>query len=376
MCDHIVQNNFVGMTDQTLSDRVIFHEAFTAMTTASPRLPGDFLTVKPDWLALHHEAALDPPLPIVDPHHHLWAHAGDPYFLQELLADTSTGHRIESTVFVECRALYRASGPVEMKSLGETEFVNGVAAMSASGQFGDTRACAAIVGNVDLRLGARAQRVLEAHMAAAGGRFRGIRNVSAWDASGIRATSASPPPGMLLDPQFRAGFASLAKLGLSFDAWLVHTQHNDFLDLARAFPDTVLVLDHCGGPLGVGPYAGRRDEVFATWRASIQEIARCPNVHIKLGGLGMHTPGFDFHLRAHPPSSQDLAQAWAPYIEACIEAFGPQRAMFESNFPVDKGTCSYAVLWNAFKRITAGCTDDEKAALFSGTARAVYRIES
>ena len=204
------------------------------MTTPSPRLPDDFLTVRPDWLALHDEAALAPAMPIVDPHHHLWGHAGNPYFLPELLADTSTGHRIEATVFVECRAMYRADGPLEAKSLGETEFVNGVAAMSASGQFGPTRACTAIVGNVDLRWGARAYAALEAHIAVAGGRFRGIRNGSAWDASGIRATSANPPPGLLLDPDFRVGFASLARLGLSFDAWLVQSQHADFLDLARA----------------------------------------------------------------------------------------------------------------------------------------------
>ena len=344
------------------------------MTTPSSRLPEDFLTVRPDWLALHDEAALAPAMPIIDPHHHLWGHAGHPYFLPELLADTNTGHRIEATVFVECRAMYRADGPVEAKSLGETEFVNGVAAMSASGQFGPTRACAAIVGNVDLRWGARAHAALEAHIAVAGGRFRGIRNGSAWDASGIRATSANPPPGLLLDPDFRVGFASLARLGLSFDAWLVHTQHSDFLDLARAFPDTVMVLDHCGGPLGIGPYAGRRDEVFATWSASLREIARCPNVRIKLGGLGMHTPGFDFHRRERPPSSEELAKAWTPYIETCIDAFGPKRSMFESNFPVDKGTCSYGALWNAFKRIAARYSDDEKTALFSGTAASVYRI--
>ena len=345
------------------------------MTTPSSRLPEDFLTVRPDWLALHDEAALAPAMPIVDPHHHLWGHAGNPYFLPELLADTSTGHRIEATVFVECRAMYRADGPVEAKSLGETEFVNGVAAMSASGQFGPTRACAAIVGNVDLRWGARAHAALEAHIAVAGGRFRGIRNGSAWDASGIRATSANPPPGLLLDPDFRVGFASLARLGLSFDAWLVQSQHADFLDLARAFPDTTLVLDHCGGPLGIGPYANRRDEVFATWRTSLQAIARCPNVQIKLGGLGMHTLGFDFPRQARPPSSEALAQAWAPYIETCVEAFGAQRAMFESNFPVDRVSCDYATLWNALKRLASGASADEKALLFRDVARTTYRLD-
>jgi predicted TIM-barrel fold metal-dependent hydrolase len=348
----------------------------TATAIDASQLPDDFIRIRPDWVAGYSEPALEPDLPIIDPHHHLWVHAGVPYLLPELLADTNTGHRIIATVFVECRAMYRARGTLETRSLGETEFANGIAAMSASGLFGATRACAAIVGNVDLRLGARARDALQAHVAISGGRFRGIRNVSAWHASGIRATSANPPEGLLLDPEFRKGFACLAPLGLSFDSWLVHTQLDDFLDLARAFPDTTLVLDHVGGPLGIGLYRGRRDEVFTEWRSRIQAVAQCPNVHVKLGGLGMHTPGFDFHLKNQPPSSEELAQAWRPYIETCIDAFGADRAMFESNFPVDKGTCGYGVLWNAFKRIAAGCSDTEKQALFCGTAAKVYRIET
>ncbi len=348
----------------------------TAPPIDASQLPDDFLRVRPDWVAQYSEPAIEPDLPIIDPHHHLWVHGGVPYLLPELLADTDTGHRITATVFVECRAMYRAQGTLETRSLGETEFANGTAAMSASGLFGPTRACAAIVGNVDLRLGARARDALQAHVAISGGRFRGIRNVSAWHASGIRATSANPPAGLLLDPEFRKGFACLAPLGLSFDAWLVHTQLDDFLDLAQAFPDTTLVLDHVGGPLGIGLYRGRREEVFAEWRSRIQSVAQCPNVHVKLGGLGMHTPGFEFHLQDQPPSSEALARAWRPYIETCIEAFGAHRAMFESNFPVDKGSCGYGVLWNAFKRIATGCSDTEKQALFSGTAAKVYRIES
>ena len=338
------------------------------------RVSNDFIALKPDWLALHREEPLEPGLPIVDPHHHLWDHPGNPYLLPDLLKDLDCGHNIVATVFVECRAMYRADAPVERKSLGETEFVNGIAAMSASGAYGPARVCAGIVGNVDLRHGARAGAILEAHMAVAGGRFRGIRNGSAWHPDGIKATSANPPPGLLQDRSFREGFASLARLGLSFDAWLLHTQIDDILDLARAFPGTPLVLDHVGGPLGIGPYVGKRDEVFAQWRQAIGELARCPNVHVKLGGLGMHTIGFDFHARARPPTSQELAQAWRPYIETCIAAFGARRSMFESNFPVDKGTCSYQVLWNAFKRIAAACSDDETTALFGGTATRVYRL--
>ena len=340
----------------------------------APRVSNDFIAVKPDWLALHREEVLEPGLRIVDPHHHHWDHVGDPYLLPELLADIGSGHNVVATVFVECRAMYRADGPDELKSLGETEFVNGIAAMSASGAYGPARACAGIVGNVDLRLGSRAAPILEAHMAVAGARFRGIRRGSAWHAAGIKATSASPPPGLLLDRDFRAGFACLAPLGLSFDAWLLHTQLGDIIDLARVFPDTTIVLDHLGGPVGIGPYLGKRDEVFADWRRGITALARCPNVQVKIGGLGMHTFGTDFHARERPPSSQELAQAWKPYVETCIEAFGAARAMFESNFPVDKGTCSYQVLWNAFKRLTANASADDKAALYSGTAQRVYRL--
>ncbi len=347
------------------------------MTTAAidpSRISNDFIALKPDWLALHREEPLEPGLPIIDPHHHLWDHAGNPYLFPDLQKDLDCDHNIVATVFLECRAMYRADGPEEMKSLGETEFVNGIAAMSASGAYGATRACAGIVGNVDLRYGAHAGALLEAHMAVAGGRFRGIRRGSAWHASGIKATSANPPPELLLDGKFREGFACLARLGLSFDAWLVHTQIDEVIDLARAFPDTTIILDHVGGPLGIGPYVGQRDAVFAEWSAAIRELARCRNVHVKLGGLGMHTIGFDFHARAQPPNSEQLADAWRPYIETCIAAFGAERSMFESNFPVDKGTCSYQVLWNAFKRIAAGCSASEKSALFSGTANKVYRL--
>jgi len=344
-----------------------------ASSTSAPIATG-FLTVRPDWLALHHEDALEPDLPIVDPHHHLWDRPGNRYLLPELLQDTNSGHNVVATLFVECRAMYRDEGPDERKSLGETEFVNGIAAQSASGGYGKTKACAGIVGNVDLRFGSRAKAALEAHVAVSGGRFRGIRNVSPWHPSGIRASTATPPPELLRDKSFREGFAALGQLGLTFDAWLLHTQLDDVIDLARAFPGTTIILDHVGGPLGIGPYAGKRDEVFSAWSGKIRELARCPNVVVKLGGLAMHTTGFDFPERAKPATSEQLAEAWKPYIETCIDAFGPQRGMFESNFPVDKGTCSYAVLWNTFKRLAKSFSAAEKTALFSGTACKVYGI--
>ena len=345
-------------------------------TANTGRESNDFIALNPQWLALRTEAVLAPDLPIVDPHHHLWDHDGNRYLMPELLLDIGGGHKVLSTVFVECRAMYRADGPEALKSLGETEFVNGIAAMSASGAYGPTRVCAGIVGNVDLRLGARAENPLHAHIAAAGGRLRGIRRGSAWHPAGLKVTSANPPPGLLMQPDFRAGFALLARLGLSFDAWLVHTQIDEIIDLARAFPDTTIVLDHVGGPLGIGPYACKRDEVFAIWRQSIRQLAACANVYVKIGGLGMHTMGFDFHSRDLPPSSEELALAWKPYVETAIECFGADRAMFESNFPVDKGSCSYTTLWNAFKRLSAGYGSAEKTALFSGTASKVYRLDA
>jgi predicted TIM-barrel fold metal-dependent hydrolase len=238
------------------------------------------------------------------------------------------------------------------------------------------RICAGIVSHVNLLLGDGARAVLEAEIAAGNGRFRGIRHSSAWDAdASVAAMYATRPKGLLLDPTFRKGFACLAPLGLSFDAWMFHPQLDEFADLARAFPDTKIVLDHCGGPVGVGRFAGKREETFAVWKASIQEVAKCPNVSVKLGGLAMRLLGYDFHERPVPPSSEEAAAAWRPYIETCIEAFGPARAMFESNFPPDKGQCSYQVIYNAFKRIAAQYSEAEKTALFSKTAADFYRLQ-
>ena len=249
--------------------------------------------------------------------------------------------------------------------------------MSASGAYGPTRAAAGIVGLVDLTIGARAEEVLRAHIAAAGPRFKGIRYCAGWEdkAEQIHNSHNNPPPHVYRDhAKFREGFATLRGLGLSFDAWLYHPQLGDLIDLARAFPEQPIVLDHVGGPLGLGWYADKRDEIFVGWKTDIQELAGCPNVTVKLGGLGMRINGFQFHHREKPPSSQDLANAWQPYMEVCIEAFGVNRCMFESNFPVDKISGSYAIYWNAFKRLAAGASGDEKAALFRETARRFYRL--
>jgi predicted TIM-barrel fold metal-dependent hydrolase len=340
------------------------------------------------------EEILDPGLPIIDPHHHLWDRSMVPagegpehpfmtaiapagrYLLDELLADLGSGHNVIATVFVECHAFYRADGPPELQSLGETEFVTGVAAMSASGAYGPLRACAGIVGNVDLTLGDAAAPILERHVAAGGGRFRGVRNAASHDADpDVLGPLARVAEGLYRRDDFRAGFARLAPLGLSFDAWMLEPQLPDLVDLARAFPETRIVLDHVGTPLGLGRYAGRRDERFGVWRDHIRDLARLPNVAVKLGGLAMAFCNFPSFLAEPRAPSQQLADEWRPYVETCIEAFGAHRCMFESNFPVDMGACDYATLWNAFKRLAAGASEEEKAALFAGTAREVYRLD-
>jgi predicted TIM-barrel fold metal-dependent hydrolase len=336
---------------------------------------GLFVEPREDWLALRQEEIIDPARPIVDPHHHLW-NRGHRYLIEEMAADIASGHNIIATVYVDCRSMYRAQGPEALRPVGEVEFANGVAAMSASGGYGKAAICAGIVSHANLLLGDAAKPVLEAEIAAGNGRFRGIRHSSAWDEDPVVAGMyANRPKGLLQDPTFRKGFACLAPLNLSFDAWLFHPQIGELTELARAFPDTKIVLDHCGGPAGVGRFAGKREEVFPQWRASIQEIAKCENVVVKLGGLAMCLLGYDFHLREKPPASEELAAAWRPYVETCIEAFGVRRAMFESNFPPDKGQCSYQVIFNAFKRIAAPMSEAEKTALFSQTATDVYRLD-
>ena len=342
-------------------------------TTVATRMSG----VRESWLALTNEEIIDPDLAIVDPHHHLWDFPNHRYLLPELLADTGSGHKIESTVFVEFTASYRADGPTELRTLGETEFVNGIAAMSASGAYGPTRVAVGIVGLVDLTLGGRVEDVLRTHMAAAGPRFKGVRYCAGWEdkANEVHNSHTNPPPHLYSNhAKFREGFAVLGKLGLTFDAWLYHPQMPDLISLAHAFPQQKIVLNHVGGPLGLGYYADKRDEIFAGWRQDIRELAGCPNVYVKLGGLGMRICGFQFHHRERPPSSRDLADAWRPYVETCIEAFGPSRCMFESNFPVDKISAPYQVYWNAFKRLAKGASADEKAALFRGTAKDFYRL--
>jgi predicted TIM-barrel fold metal-dependent hydrolase len=354
-----------------------------AQTSAPPTAPpqsawqfGRIYTPDDAWLATAApEPILEPDLPIVDPHHHLWLRGGHTYLLDELLADLNTGHNVVATVFEECRSMYRAEGPPEMRPIGETEFVAGIAAMSASGNYGHARVAAGIVGAADLTLGERVEPVLLAQLRAGGGRFRGVRHSAGWDANPIIGNSRpDSQPHLYARPDFRAGLARLSALGLSFDAWLYHPQLGDVVDLARAFPATPIVMGHVGGVLGYGPYAGKSAEILQAWKRSMTDLAACSNVVVKLGGIVNRGASFDFHTASAPPSSETIAAVWRPYIETCIELFGANRCMFESNFPVDKMAIGYGALWNAFKRIASGASRDEKFSLFAGTAARIYRL--
>jgi predicted TIM-barrel fold metal-dependent hydrolase len=348
-------------------------------STRDPTQPTRFGKVYlPDaaWLArTAPEPVLDPELAIVDTHHHLWDLPGFRYLLDELVADLATGHKVVATVFNECHAMYRAQGPKEMAPVGEVEFCAGIAAMSDSGGYGPTRINAGIVGFADLSLGDQVAPVLEAMISAGGGRFKGVRHAAGWDEDPVIGNShTSPGPGLYLRPEMREGLRRLTSYGLSLDAWVFHPQLADAVALARAVPEANIVMCHMGGPLGYGRYGGRQDEVFRIWRAGIAELARCPNVSIKLGGIMMRLAAYDYGKQPTPPPSETLARLWGPYASTCIELFGPDRCMVESNFPVEKMGVSYGSLWNTLKRIAAGASPTEKAAIFSGTANRVYRL--
>jgi L-fuconolactonase len=328
------------------------------------------------WLKLTEETPIDPDLRICDPHHHFRYRADFHYLLDDLLSDIDQGDNICKTVFIQCHVWYRETGPEELKPLGETEAVQRIAEQCARDKRTRIDVAAGIVCYADLTRGSRVTTVLEAQLAASPNRLRGIRQVSAWDAFSDIIIPPSPGPGMLMNPRFREGFACLQRYNLNFDAWLFHPQLPELTDLARAFPDTSIVLDHIGGPLGVGPYSGKRQEVFREWKRDIADLATCPNVAVKLGGLGMPICGFGWQERPKPLGSEELAEAIAPYYLWCIEKFGAHRCMFESNFPVDKVSYSYTVMWNAFKRISRDFSQKERVALFHDTAAKVYRLSN
>lgn len=338
-----------------------------------PSAAATHLEIRPDWLARVTEPIVEPDLPLIDAHHHLWDAAGRRYLFDDFLADLCTGHRIHATAFVQCHSMYRAFGPEELRPVGETEFVAGMAAQSDSRQYGPTHMCAAIVGSLDPMLGERVDPVLEAHIRAGGGRFRGIRMQTSWDAS-PEVHKLPTPSGVLLDSRTRAAIARIAKFGLTLDIWCYYPHMTEVLETCRAFPDLPVVINHTAGPIGVGPYGDRREEIFPVWADSVRGLARLPNTVMKIGGLGMRYTGFDFHLEEDPPSSDRLVSTWKPYVDVCIDAFGPCRCMFESDFPVDKAMFSNHVMWNAYKKLTASYSRAERQAMLAGTAAHIYRI--
>ncbi|MSQ52876.1 MAG: amidohydrolase [Betaproteobacteria bacterium] len=352
----------------------------TAIPDYAPPPPGqpDRLADRADWYARTVEEIIDPDLPLCDAHHHLWDHGpGKRYLLEEMARDTASGHRIVSTIFCECRREYLKEGPEELKPVGETVFMNDIAERSASGQFGGARVAHGIIGYADFGLGSAVERTLEAHIQASPKHFRGIRHMTRWhEAAEVMDIPPRSPRNLMADPTWREGFSLLQKFDLPFDAWFVFTQYEELVNLARAHPDQTIVINHIGGVSGTGPYLGKRDEVMQLWRRGVERAAACPNVFMKLGGLGQPRVGFGWELREKPPGSAELEAAYAPYYLHCIEHFGPERCMFESNFPVERASCSYAILWNAYKRIATGYSPAEKALLFHDTAARVYRLET
>ena len=324
------------------------------------------------WLAQVEEEIVDPAREIVDPHHHLWDSPDLHYSLDNLWADTGSGHRVTQTVFMECGASYLTDGPDYLRPVGETQFVAGVAEASATDPLKAT--IAGIVAHADLSH-AELDAILDAHEVAGNGLFRGIRHSGAWDANPEALTIPfRGAEGQYANPAFRLGVARLGERGLTYDTWHYHPQNKDYCDLARAVPDTMMVLDHFGTPLGVGAYAGKRDAIFEIWKQDIAAIAECPNVHAKLGGLAMPDNGIGWMGRTLPPTSDEFVADQARYYHHAIDCFGPERCMFESNFPVDRLSLSYHVLWNGLKKIAARYSEAEQEQMFSKTARKVYNI--
>ncbi len=327
-----------------------------------------------NWLNLIIEEAIEPELEICDPHHHLWDYPSNTYMTNDLLADLKSGHNIKSTAYMECGSMYRKHGAISMRPIGETEFAHNIATSAADNRDSDIRICESIVGFADLTEFSVPQ-ILDNHQEISK-HFVGIRHASAWDSNTtIKNAHTNPIKELFSDSNFRRGFAELGKRNLTFDAWLYHPQIPELTALAKAFPDQIIILDHLGGLLGIGPYSGKRREIFNYWKKAISNLADCPNVFAKLGGLVMPINGFGFHKNKFPPTSQELAETTRNYYLFMIDTFGPYRCMFESNFPVDKASCSYTVLWNSFKLITTGFSNAEKSALYRQTAEKIYRID-
>ena len=325
-----------------------------------------------EWLALTKEDAIDPELPICDPHHHFWDWPDGRYLLEEFFHDIDGGHNIVKTVYIESESVNKKYAAQGMSPAEETKFVHDVINQKVGEQYRSINVAAGIVSFADFTLGSAVEPVIEEHLAVSD-RFRGIRQVASWNEHDDVIFSPSPP-GLLMDSKFREGLACLKDYDLIFETFLHHPQIMELEDLARALPDIPIILDHIGGPIRIGPYAEKQDEVFRGWKSAITALAASPNVFVKLGGLGMPFCGFGWNERPAPPNSTEMAEAMAPYFLWCIEHFGVERCMFESNFPVEKESCSYTVLWNAFKRIAKGFSPAERDALFCNTAVKAYRL--
>jgi len=323
------------------------------------------------------EPILDPELPIIDAHHHLFDLPATRYLGDDLLADVQAGHNVVATIYCEAQSFKRRIGPEWLQPLGEVEFANGVGAMHASGVYGEARLCAGIIGHANLTLGAQAGELLDRCMAAAPERFRGVRHVTIEypDERPFRyVMTFKPPAGVLDDPRFALGLAELVKRGLTFDAAIFNPSLPKIAVLADRFPDLVIVLNHMGTAVGVDMGPAERAEVFKQWRADLTDLAQRPNVRCKIGGLGMPMWGFRFEERAEPIGYLELAATWQPFIDVAIAAFGPKRCMMESNFPPDGRSCGYVPLWNALKHATEGYSETERRSLFHDTALETYRL--
>lgn len=332
------------------------------------------------WLDKTKEEIIEPDIPICDPHHHFWdkrTERGYPrYQLDELLTDITSGHNVRSTVFIEARSMYNANLPADESSIGEVEYVQGISAASASGIYGETRAAASIIGNANLNLGDGVKPILES-LSSASARFRGIRHSVTWDPHPeVENTALHKYEGQLVSDKFQAGAKVLSDMNMTFEAWLYFHQLPQLLEFAKSVPDLTIILNHIGGLVMNGPYENKREEVVKLWKDGIAKISECSNVVVKLGGVGMPRTGFDWHDRDSPIGSRELAASIAPYFNYCIEHFGTDRCMFESNFPVDKVSFSYHVLYNAFKRFSRGFSDSERAAMFHDNAVSIYKVQT
>lgn len=324
------------------------------------------------------EPILEPDLPIIDSHHHLFDRAHLRYMVDDYLEDARLGHNIVATVYVETQAMVRTWGPETLRPVGEVEFANGVGAMCASGSCGPCRVAAAIVGFADMLLGDGVAETLDASMQAAPGRFRAVRQIaiSHPNPEALRFLTHQPPQGLLQSDAFLAAFRHIGSRGLVFDTCVLHHQLPELSELAARHPGTPIVLNHAGPAMRrLEKDPARREGIFHDWRRNMAELARNPNVFCKIGGLGTSYWDFGFTEREDPVGYLELATAWRPFVEAAVEVFGPDRCMAESNFPNDGRSCGFVPLWNALKHILKDHSADEKRAIFSGTARSVYRMQ-